>query len=146
VTGDLHESLWPLPRFYFAVDIDDVVTGLHFQEVSGLDTDAQPVEYRAGESASFSAVRMPGIGKSGSITLKQGVFAKDNEFFDWLARVGTGTVKRVTVTIKLLDESGTPTMVWTLANAWPVKLVATDLDAIGNEVTVESVELAIANA
>ncbi len=51
------------------------------------------------------------------------------------------TIKRVPVTISLLDESGAPTMVWTLANAWPTKLTGTDLKSDGNEVSIESIEI-----
>lgn len=52
------------------------------------------------------------------------------------------TIKRVPVTISLLDEAGAPTMVWTLANAWPTKITGTDLKADGNEVAIESIEIA----
>jgi phage tail-like protein len=151
VAGDKQENPWPLPKFYFTVDIDDVGTDLPFHEVSGLDIDTQVVEYRAGNSNHFSTVRMPGIAKSGNVTLKKGIFAKDSKFFDWLAKIERNTIKRATVTIKLLDESGAPTMVWTLANAWPTKITSSDLNAEGNEVAVESIEVAhegltIANA
>jgi phage tail-like protein len=42
-------------------------------------------------------------------------------------------------------------MVWTLTNAWPTKITGADLNAEGNEVAVESLEIAhegltIANA
>ncbi|WP_197080606.1 phage tail protein [Methylophilus sp. TWE2] len=61
------------------------------------------------------------------------------------------TIKRGPVTISLLDEAGKPTMVWTLTNAWPTKITATDLQTDGNEVAIESIEVAhegltIANA
>ena len=61
------------------------------------------------------------------------------------------TIKRKPVTIRLLDEAGAPTMVWTLANAWPTKITSTDLKSTGNEVAVETIVIAhegltIANA
>jgi hypothetical protein len=43
---------WPLPKFYFQVNWDSNV--MSFQEVSGLDIEAQPIEYRSGESKQFS--------------------------------------------------------------------------------------------
>ena len=52
------------------------------------------------------------------------------------------TIKRVTVVIRLLDEKGNPTMVWTLQNAWPTKVSGTDLKSDGNEVAVETLEIA----
>lgn len=42
----------------------------------------------------------------------------------------------------LPDETGVPKMVWTLNNAWPTKVSGTDLNSEGNEVTVESLEIA----
>jgi phage tail-like protein len=76
------------------------------------------------------------------VTLKKGIFAKDNKFFDWHKKIVLNIVKRATVTIKLLDEKNNPTMTWTLANAWPTKITGTDLKADGNEVAVESIEIA----
>jgi phage tail-like protein len=116
--------------------------GLPFQEVSGLDTEAQPIEYRAGNNKVWSTIKMPGLVKTGNVTLKKGVFAKDNKFWTWYEQIKLNTIKRATVTIKLLDEGGNPTMVWTLANAWPTKITGTDLKSDGNEVAVESVEIA----
>ncbi len=52
------------------------------------------------------------------------------------------TIKRETVVIKLLDETGAPTMTWTLTNAWPTKITGTDLKSEANEVAVETLELA----
>ena len=43
------------------------------------------------------------------------------------------------MTISLLDEGASPTMVWTLSNAWPNKITGTDLKATGNEVAVETI-------
>lgn len=132
-------SVWPLPKFHFQVKWDAEV--MSFQEVSGLDIEAQPIEYRHGDSPEFSTIKMPGIKKSGNVTMKKGVFKSDNKFWDWFNQIKMNTIKRVPVTISLLDESGAPTMVWTLANAWPTKLTATDLKSDGNEVSIESIEI-----
>jgi phage tail-like protein len=115
---------------------------MSFQEVSGLDTETQVIEYRHGDSKNFSTIKMPGIKKYGNVTMKKGVFKSDNKFRDWFNQIKMNTIKRVPVTISLLDEFGSPTMVWTLANAWPVKITGTDLKAEGNEVAIESIEIA----
>jgi phage tail-like protein len=142
-------SVWPIPKFRFEVKWDSAV--MSFQEVSGLDVEAQPIEYRAGDSATFSVVKMPGIKKYSNVTMKKGVFKSDNKFWDWFNKIKMNTIKRVPVTISLLDQDGKPTMVWTLTNAWPSKITGTDLKAEGNEVAVETIEivhegLTIANA
>lgn len=141
MSGETESAVWPLPKFYFSVDISDVGNNLAFQEVSGLDTETQVIEYRAGNSKVFSTIKMPGIAKYGNITLKKGVFVKDNKFFDWYSKIKMNTIKRQSVTIKLLDESGKPTMTWKLVNAWPTKITSTDLKSDGNEVAVETLEL-----
>jgi len=63
------------------------------------------------------------------------------KFWDWLNQIKLNTIKRVPVTISLLDETGKPTMVWTLTNAWPTKISSTDLKSEGNEVAIESIEI-----
>ena len=139
--GSKQSATWPLPKFYFKVDIGDQ-KDVPFQEISGLDTETQAIEYRAGSSKDFSVVRMPGMMKTGNVTLKKGIFAKDNKFWDWYNQIKLNTIKRVTVTIQLCDEAGSPTMVWTLANAWPTKITGTDMKSDGNEVAVETLEVA----
>jgi len=134
------QDLWPLRKFHFRVTWDTLE--LNFQEVSGLDADTQPIEYRAGNAPVFSPVKMPGMLKSGTITMKRGICAKENGLFDWFAEIGMNRITRKEVTISLIDESGAPTMIWRVKNAFPVKVRGTDLKAEGNEVAVESIEFA----
>ncbi|MEO5925965.1 MAG: phage tail protein [Bryobacteraceae bacterium] len=134
------KTIWPLPRFNFQVEWGAHV--MSFQEVSGLDAEAQPIEYRTGNSKVFSVAKMPGLQKFSNITMKKGVFKSDNNFWDWFNKIQMNTVQRVPVTIRLLDETGSPTMSWVLANAWPIKITGTDLKAIGNEVAIETIEIA----
>lgn len=141
MAGEAQGNVWPLPKFHFSVDIGSQ-TNLPFQEVSGLDTETQVIEYRAGNSKAFSTIKMPGIAKFGNVTMKKGIFVKDNNFFDMYSKIQMNLIERVTVTIKLLDQDGNPTMVWTLANAWPTKITGTDLKSDGNEVAVETIEFA----
>ncbi|TVR54196.1 MAG: phage tail protein [Gemmatimonadales bacterium] len=132
-------TVWPLPKFYFQVKWDGDV--MSFQEVTGLDAEAQPIEYRAGDSKVFSVASMPGLVKYSTVTMKKGVFAKDNSFWKWFDEIKMNTITRKAVTISLLDEEGNPTMVWSLVNAWPKKITGTDLKSQGNDVAVESIEL-----
>lgn len=132
-------TVWPLPKFYFQVKWDTEV--MSFQEVSGLDVEAQPIEYRHGDNPAFSTIKMPGLKQYSNITMKKGVFKSDNKFWDWFNQIKMNTIKRVPVTISLLDEAGAPTMVWTLENAWPTKITSTDMNAEGNEVAVEEIEI-----
>ncbi|WP_215395578.1 phage tail protein [Rheinheimera oceanensis] len=132
-------SVWPLPKFYFQVKWDSEV--MSFQEISGLDVEAQIIEYRAGDNPVFSATKMPGLKKSGNVTMKKGVYKSDNKFWAWFSQIKMNTIKRLPITISLLDEAGGTTMVWTLTNAWPTKITGTDLKSDGNEVAIETIEI-----
>ncbi|MBL8501043.1 MULTISPECIES: phage tail protein [Nitrosomonas] len=132
-------TVWPMPKFYFQVKWDSQV--MRFQEVSGLDIQSEEIKYRHGDSPEFSVIKMPGMKKVGNITMKKGVFKGDNKFWDWFKQIKMNTIKRLPVTISLLDEGGKATMVWTLTNAWPTKITGTDLKSEGNEVAIESIEI-----
>ncbi|QOJ22618.1 MAG: phage tail protein [Gammaproteobacteria bacterium] len=133
------KTVWPMPKFYFQVKWDSQV--MRFQEVSGLDIQSEEIKYRHGDSPEFSVIKMPGMKKFGNITMKKGVFKGDNKFWDWFKQIKMNTIKRLPVTISLLDEGGKATMVWTLTNAWPTKITGTDLKSEGNEVAIESIEI-----
>ena len=132
-------TVWPMPKFYFQVKWDSQV--MSFQEVSGLDIQSEEIKYRHGDSPEFSVIKMPGMKKVGNITMKKGIFKGDNKFWDWFKQIKMNTIKRLPVTISLLDEGGKATMVWTLTNAWPTKITGTDLKSEGNEVVIESIEI-----
>ena len=140
--GSAEGAIWPMPKFRFEVDLGTKLKGVAFQEVSGMDVENQIIEYRKSNSPLFSTEKMPGIIKYGNITMKRGVFVNDNTFWDWHAEISMNTIKRRTVIIKLLDEKGKVTMQWTLNNAWPTKITSTDLKSDGNEVAVDTLEIA----
>ena len=139
--GSNEGTTWPMPRFRFEVDLGDGLTGIAFQEVSGMDVENQIIEYRKSNSPLFSVEKMPGIAKYGNITMKRGVFVNDNLFRKWYQEIKMNSIKRRTIVIKLLDESGQVTMQWQLANAWPTKITSTDLKGDGNEVAIDTLEI-----
>jgi phage tail-like protein len=139
MAGDTENAVWPLPKFYFSVKIGS--NTVSFQEVTGLDSEARPIEYRHGDSPSFYPIKMPGLGKVSNVTMRKGIFVSDTALWDWFNQIKMNTIARQTVVINLLDETGAPKMVWTLNNAWPTKVTGTDLKSEGNEVAVESVEV-----
>lgn len=79
-----------MPKFYFKVTWGRNV--ISFQEVSDLDVEAQPIDYRHGDSPQFSTINMPGIKKYGNVTMKKGVFLKDNKFWDWFNEIKMNTI------------------------------------------------------
>jgi phage tail-like protein len=133
-------SVWPLVKFQFSVKIGN--TELLCQEVTGLNSETQVVEYRVGNSQAYSTVKMPGIKKYGNITLKKGIFKSDTTLWTMYNGIKMNTIERQTVVISLLDESNAAAMTWNLTNAFPCKMTVTDMKADANEAAVETIELA----
>lgn len=140
--GSVQGTTWPMPKFRFEVDFGTELKGVAFQEVSGMDVATQVIEYRKGNGPLFSTEKMPGITKYGNVTMKKGVFVNDNSFWNWHNEIKKDSINRGTVLIKLLDEVGQVTMQWQLDNAWPTKITSTDLKSDGNEVAVDTIEIA----
>jgi phage tail-like protein len=134
------ETLLPLPKFCFQVKWDQAV--MLFQEASGLHPEDQPVEAHHGDKAIFGGVGMPSVQKHGNVTMKRGVFTSDNQGRGWFNEMMMNTIKPVPVTISFLDEHGSAIWVWTLANAWPAKIMCADMKPEDNEVAIDTLEIA----
>jgi phage tail-like protein len=138
---------YPLPKFHFQVEWGtDFRIG--FTEVSGLDFETEPIEYREGSSKKYNKTKQPGLTKYSDITLKRGTFEGDFDFFNLWKQTyyfqegnKTGGKYRRTVTIKLLNEEHQPIITWQLENAWPKKVSSGELKADGNEILIETMEL-----
>lgn len=134
---------YPLPKFHFDVAWGaDTDNNFSFTEVTGLTKESEVIEYRAGASKEFFKIKQPGMQKWGNITMKRGTFKGKNGFHDWMKTISLNTVKRRDVTISLLNEKHEAVVIWKVKNAWPVKIQSSDLKADGNEVAVETMEIA----
>ena len=107
-----------------------------------MDADVDVIEYRHGDSPEFSTIKMPGLRKSSDISLKKGTFTGDIKMYEWFNSIAMNTIERKTVIISLLNEAGEAEIVWTLTNAFPMKVVGTDLNSSSSEVAVEELVLA----
>lgn len=131
---------YPLSKFHFRVEWGG--TRIGFTEVTGLDKSMDVIEYRDGTSPEYSKIKMPGLQKFSNITLKRGTFVNDNEYYQWLNTVQMNKIERRDLVIALLNENHEPVMIWKIKNAFPVKVQSSDLKADGNEVAIETMELA----
>lgn len=131
---------YPIPVFHFTVQWGGDRVG--FSEVSGLTQENQAIEYRDGSFPEYSSIKMPGLRKFSNVTLKRGIVKGDNQFFRWLSTVKLNTVERRDLIVNLLNEEHQPVMVWKIMRAFPVKVEGPGLKASGNEVAIESIELA----
>jgi phage tail-like protein len=130
---------YPLPKFHFQVDWGGTKIG--FAEVTGLEVTTEKLEYRDGASPEYNKINQPGMQTFGDLTLKRGVFAGDNEYYDWWNTVSLNTIERRDITISLLNEAHEPVVVWKIKNAWPSKVTSTDLNASSSEVAMETLVL-----
>ena len=132
---------YPLPKFHFQVDWGG--SKISFTEVTGLDQQVEVIEYRHSDSKEFSNIKMPGLRKFSNITLKRGTFENDNEYYDWLSEIQDNRAGiRRDIVIRLLNERHEPVKAWKAVRAFPVKVQASDLKSDGNEVAIETVEIA----
>jgi len=97
---------------------------MSFEEVVGLALDTQAAR------------------TAGTVLMKKGVFKSDQKFWEWFNQFKTSATRRVPITVSLMDEAGRPIRAWTLTNAWPAKVTGPDLKATGNEVAIDTIEIA----
>jgi phage tail-like protein len=129
----------PYKVFRFRVEIDGL-TAAAFSEVSGLESETTVIEYRAGTDPNL-ARKLPGLTKYPNIVLKRGV-TQDAELWNWRKRVIDGNVDRRNGSIVLQDDSGQDQVRWNFHNGWPCKLQGPSLNAHGDDVAIETLEIA----
>jgi phage tail-like protein len=134
-------ATYPIPVFHYKVSWNNQDIG--FSDVSGLTQETTPIEYRDGlMGGNTVSLKRPGLKKVNNISFKRGIVEKNNELFNWFNNNGAPNVERRDITITLLNDEGNPVMVWTIAQAWPIKCEGPALKATGNEIAIESIELA----
>ena len=136
---------YPYRVFRYQVEIHTIARA-GFSEVSGMDSTTDAIEYREGDDLRNTPRKLAGLTKFGNITLRWGT-SDDSDFLDWIYSVApknsappTGMVRH-DVTVTLLDDTGAPGPSWTLINAWPVRYAVPDLNALGAEVAIQTLEL-----
>jgi phage tail-like protein len=138
----------PYAQFNFFVVIQDgpdaasVQAG--FQEVSGLGMEITVSEYRAGNFADNTPMKITGTYKVPDVTLKRGVIGDLATLYNWISAVRDGDqtqLKTVTVQLKSEDHS-TVVQAWKLTNARPMKYTGPSLSAKGTDVAIEELVLA----
>jgi phage tail-like protein len=128
----------PYRAHSFRLEIDGIERG-GFRECSGLDSTNAPIDYREGNDAP-TVHRLPGMSTFGPITLRWGI-SDDDELFAWRQQVADGRVDRRNGSIVLLDDTGAERIRWNFTEAWPSKWSGPSLNATGNEVAIEALEI-----
>jgi phage tail-like protein len=128
----------PYPSFNFVVDIG--AEELAFAEVEIPAAEIDVLEYREGADRTNASRKLPGRVRYGNVVLRRGIDGR-LALWEWFKTIRDGQILRRDVTVTLLDEQRQPVQRWLLRDAWPVKYDPSDLNARGNEVMIETLEL-----
>jgi phage tail-like protein len=129
----------PYRNFNFLVEIDGI-TQAGFSDCSGFGANTDPIEYREG-GENKTVRKLPGVTKYPNITLKWGL-TDSRELYDWYRDVVNGKIQRRNGSIILIDLEGKEKVRWNFVNAWPTKWDSVDFTAKGNDIAIETLELA----
>ena len=147
---------YPWTKMNFLVTVDTLNATAAFSEASGMEATIDVIEFRQGNSGSFSPVKVPGLVKHGNVTLKYG-YTESNQFRNWAMACTSDTraeaMPRYDVRIELLDVSegmkngnttknGSAANQYLLRDAWISKYAAPEMNALQSEIAIETVEIA----
>lgn len=137
----------PYGRFNFLVSwdgMDDRSVQAGFMEVTGLGLQIEVAEYRAGNHASNTPIKITGLHKVSDVTLKRGVIGS-LDLYQWIDEVRNGSQGALrTVTIRLLSEARDEVaQEWKLTRARPIVYEGPSLNgAASSDVAIETLTLA----
>ena len=129
----------PYGAFRFVVEIAGIETMTGFTEVSGLGNETSVIEYRSGREQRTR--KLAGRHSHSNIVLKRGLTA-DSSLWAWRKQVLDGVTDRRAGSIIVLDAENTEVVRYNFFEAWPVRWEGPALNAGGNEIAVETLEIA----
>ncbi len=129
----------PYRNFNFLVEIDNIQAG--FSDCTGFGASNDPIEYREG-GENTTVRKLPGLTKYTNVTLKYGL-TDSHELYDWFNDIVNGKIERKNGSIVVLDLDGSEKVRWNFFSAWPTKYDAPDFSAKGNDVAIDTLELAV---
>lgn len=129
----------PYRAYNFKLLIEGV-TEAHFTQCSGPEVKVEAIKYREGGNNQVVR-RIPGRVAYGDITLRYGL-TSSRSLWEWFLTAVNGTVQRKNISILMLDSDGsTEVMRWNLVDSWPSAWQGASLDAMSQEVAIESLTL-----
>jgi phage tail-like protein len=129
----------------FVIQVDGIQVAT-FSELSGINTEVEPVEYIATGTEGIVHTKQYGKTKPPTVTLKRGL---DSQAYMWSWHQGVlrgDPTARKTCSLQLFaasasPRSGQPLITYLLENAWPSKLEIGGMKAGSSEVVTETVVL-----
>jgi phage tail-like protein len=133
----------PRPASHFRLKLGGKETVGMFRECGGLDSETSVIEQTSVDANGLPLVRkVPGATKWSNITLKRGV-DESTDLWKWrdiVVKKGPDEA-RTDGTVELVDYSGSAIATWQFKQGWPVKYTGATLNASGNEVAVEEIQI-----
>lgn len=130
----------PFRSSNFMVELDGI-TRAGFRECTGLDFTQDVVEYREGTDPTHNR-KLAGLNKYSNITLRSGM-TDDWELWEWKQKAADGKPARRNGSIVVMNEAGEEVLRWNFEGAWPTQWTGPSLNAMGNEVAIETLVLAV---
>jgi phage tail-like protein len=109
-------------------------------EVSGLEVEVTPIDYRTGNEPPRHR-KYCGLQKYMNITLKRGMTG-DIAMWNWIRNAMKGQVLRAQGSIVMHDEAHRPVLRWNFTRGWPCKYTGPGYNAANSETAFETVEIA----
>ncbi len=130
----------PYSNFNFRVEIDNIAIA-GFSEADLPAGRIEVIRYREGADGGTAPRLLPGRVAWDPVVLRRG-FTADGALFQWWSDLVQGNIVRRNVAIILLDEQRNDVARWVVRGAWPQKWDGPDLRGLGNDVAIETLELA----
>jgi len=134
---------YPPRAFHFKVEVLGLPANdndVRFTEVGGLSMEMSTEEVPEGGENRF-VQKYPVRAKYPELVLKRGLLVR-SAVFDWIREsIQDYRIVPKDIDVKLLNDEHQPLMTWHLVNAYPTKWALTDLNASGNSVAVETLQL-----
>jgi phage tail-like protein len=124
----------------FIVEIDGI-TQSRFTEIIIPDATIDVVEYREGGD-NIVIHKIPGMIRYSNLILKWELTGS-MELYNWYKDIVDGkfNISRKNISVILLDDHGKEAARWRLRQAWPIKYTPPLLNAKGNEIAIEVLEI-----
>jgi phage tail-like protein len=123
----------------FLIRIDNTVLG-GFSDIMGLTHDTDLIPYREGIDFNYNVRQLIGLRKYNAIQCKRGI-TTSRALWQWRLNIINGIADRRNGSILLLNEVRKRVVEWHFESGWISKYEGPTLNAKGNEVAIESIEI-----
>lgn len=130
---------WRVPEYHFQVSW--AWGRMTCQEIIGLDAVKEEAKASEDSYAEYFASKMPGGNAPGTIVLKHITLTSNGGFRSWLSQFDAGLPQPTPATISLIFDDKDPSVIWSLSNAWPVRISPVSGTDDGAEVLIDSISV-----